>query len=108
MIYAKQHQNMKVNRDFIDSIQGALFFGVPSEGMDIRSLRPMVKGQPNEHLLNLLTKGSRTLKTQSQTFSRLFQNYLRPPVAFFYENRPSKTARQVGPMTPILCEVYFS
>lgn len=92
MIWAKLHEH----DSFISSIKGLLFFGVPNEGMDIQSLRQIVRGQPNEELLKSLEKGSRELRYRSQTYSYFFKNYLDPPVAFFYENKLSNTAIQVS------------
>jgi protein SERAC1 len=96
MIYAYEHRTNQRNEDFINAIIGALFFGVPSEGMDTASLHPIVVDQPNTALVTSLQAGSELLTRQSQNFSRYFNNYLDPPIAFFYENRNSKTARKVS------------
>ncbi|RFU34689.1 hypothetical protein B7463_g1659, partial [Scytalidium lignicola] len=106
MISARREKN----HDFVNSIKGALFFGVPSEGMDIRSLRPIVEGQPNEALLMALEIGSSDLQAQNEVYCTFFDDYLEPPVAFFYENKLSKTAREVekgkwkldGPLTHLV------
>jgi hypothetical protein len=54
MNYAKIHEEAPENKAFIADIAGAVFFGVPSQGMKINSLRPLVKDQLNESLLNSL------------------------------------------------------
>lgn len=50
---------------------GALFFGVPSQGMDISSLVPMVGDQPNRFFLESLGKESEILQEQRVRFRRL-------------------------------------
>ncbi|KAH8806114.1 hypothetical protein F5884DRAFT_469713 [Xylogone sp. PMI_703] len=91
------HAKLLHKENFISSINGSLFFGVPSEGMDINSLRPLVQGQPNEALLESLERGSTTLSVQNTLYAGFFEDYLKPPVAFFYENKLSPTAREIAP-----------
>lgn len=67
---------MKRDKDRLalhDSIYGALFFGVPNNGMDISSLIQMVKGQPNEALVHSLGKESQILRNQSRDFPKAMQ-----------------------------------
>jgi predicted alpha/beta hydrolase family esterase len=59
-----QMKRDKNHRALLDSIYGALFFGVPNQGMEIASLVPIVKDQPNEALLNSLGKESQILRNQ--------------------------------------------
>jgi hypothetical protein len=81
---------------FVKSIYGALFFGVPSQGMDVDSLRLMVKDQPNELLLLSLQHASDTLKTQSRDFDKDFPNDMDGKIAYFYETSESPTAQCVS------------
>lgn len=98
MIHAKESNDDSL----LDSIQGALFFGVPSRGMDIESLRPMVRDQPNELFLHTLGPDSPTLKTQSKKFRQMFDGK-RPEIVYFFECQMSPTARFVSP--PSLTDV---
>ena len=82
-------------RDILDATRGIVFFGVPSQGMDIESLLPMAKGQPNESLLHALGTESQLLREQFKTFESISQdrNFT---VFCFYETEVSPTARKVS------------
>jgi len=84
------------NDKFVKSIYGALFFGVPSQGMDVDSLRPIVKDQANEFLLLSLRHVSEILKTQSRDFDKDFPNDMDGKIAYFYETSESPTAQFVS------------
>ncbi|KAE8448803.1 hypothetical protein EG329_008805 [Mollisiaceae sp. DMI_Dod_QoI] len=64
--------------------------------MNIGSLRPLVKDQPNETLLFSLSEDSQLLKTQSQEFSEKF-DYRNSKIAFFFETVNSPTAIETVP-----------
>jgi hypothetical protein len=81
------------NHAFLNSIHGALFFGVPSQGMAIESLIPMVRGQPNEELLKSLGPGSEMLRRQSIAFRKAFDQR---KIAYFYERKKSPIAKYVS------------
>lgn len=49
-----------------------LLFGVPNRGLDHKSLMSMVKGQPNEDLVNDLKQSSRFLNMLGQRFNKYF------------------------------------
>ena len=53
----------------LSSIKMIIFFGVPSRGMHMSHLLPMVKGQPNEHLVQLLSPYSDYLSSLNRHFS---------------------------------------
>src|SRR5450432_4046488 len=91
MIYAQKRAKHK---SFLDSIRGALFFGVPSQGMDVESLIQIVRNQPNEELLRSLGPHSKVLRDQSRAFKDAFRQSL--PIAYFYECQTSPTARKVS------------
>jgi protein SERAC1 len=58
--------------DLINLISGLLFFGVPNDGLDIESLVPMVKDQPNRFLLESLdSKNSQMLSIQKRNFAEI-------------------------------------
>ncbi|KAH0551761.1 hypothetical protein GP486_007020 [Trichoglossum hirsutum] len=84
MLYAKD----KGHTRFLESIHGGLFFGVPSRGMDISALIPMVEGQPNEALLKSIGTPSPTLKEQSKRFGDEFRDQ-GPRIIYFYETQLS-------------------
>jgi protein SERAC1 len=49
---------------------GAVFFGVPNDGMEIESLVPMVNDQPNRFLLESLSAiNSQVLGLQARSFA---------------------------------------
>lgn len=86
-----QMKRDKNHHALLDSIYGALFFGVPSQGMEITSLVPMVKDQPNQTLLHSLGKGSQILRNQCRDFPTAF-DYRDSEIVCFYETVMSPTA----------------
>lgn len=77
------------------SVYGVLFFGVPSQGMSIESLVPMVGEQPNRVFLESLRQTSSVLRAQSSSFEKAFP-YEDSSIIFFYETKESPTARRVS------------
>ena len=77
-------------------IVGALFFGVPNDGMDISSLIPMVNDQPNRALLESISAiNSYVLRLQGRSFDKLIdQTALN--LFCFYETKLSPTAARVS------------
>lgn len=69
-----------------------LFFGVPNQGMDIRSLLAMVHGQPNLPFLATLDKNNGLLHELIENFQAVF-NFRDSHVVSFYETAESPTAR---------------
>jgi hypothetical protein len=81
--------------DLLGLVFGALFFGVPNDGMDIESLIPMVNNQPNRFLLeSLYNVNPQILTLQNRNFSRVLKqtNF---EIFCFYETRQSPTAVKV-------------
>lgn len=79
----------------INSICGIVFFGVPSQGMNIESLIPMVGDeQPNRFLLESLGRTSAVLVDQGREF-RDTSNHENFKIVSFYETKMSPTAREV-------------
>ncbi|KAK3371759.1 hypothetical protein B0T24DRAFT_579192, partial [Lasiosphaeria ovina] len=73
-------------------IVGALFFGVPNDGMDIASLIPMVNDQPNRALLESLSAiNSQILRLQGRSFAK-FLDQTALNLFCFYETKLSPTA----------------
>lgn len=92
-----QMKNDKKHQDLFESVYGALFFGVPSQGMEITSLIPMVKSQPNQALLHTLGKESQLLRNQSRDFPEAFDSK-DTEIFCYYETEMSRTAKLVSLM----------
>jgi len=90
-----QMKRDKNHQALLDSIYGALFFGVPNQGMEIASLIPMVKDQPNQALLHSLGKESQILRNQCREFPEAF-GYKDSEIVCFYETEMSPTAALVS------------
>jgi hypothetical protein len=72
-----------------------LFFGVPHQGMAIKSLIPLVNDNPNRSLLESLNTNSAVLQRLQKGFSDAFG--ARPPqIDSFYETETSPTAVEVS------------
>ena len=81
--------------DLINLISGLLFFGVPNDGLDIESLVPMVKDQPNRFLLESLdSKNSQMLSIQKRNFAKILDR-TDLEMFCFYETELSPTAIKV-------------
>lgn len=91
-----QMKSDKNSETILKYIYGALFFGVPSQGMEICSLVPMVEGQPNQALLHTLGKESSILRTQSREFPKAFDYQDTSEIICFYETEMSPTAVRCG------------
>lgn len=88
-MHGSQADDDKAN---LQSLRAALFFAVPTLGMNIKSLIPIVEGKPNEDLVKSLKGTSETLRRQREPFdlaSRSFSKY------WYYETKESPTARLV-------------
>lgn len=92
-----QMKRDKNNHALLDSIYGALFFGVPNQGMDITSLITLVKDQPNQGLLHSLQKESQILRHQCREFPKAF-DHQDSEIICFYETDMSPTAAKVSTM----------
>lgn len=80
---------------------GAVFFGVPNDGMEIESLIPMVNDQPNRFLLESLSAiNSQVLGLQARSFAT-FLNRTAFEIFCFYEVKKSRTAAQVSSNPPL-------
>lgn len=86
--------SQEYDREILDSTVAFLFFGVPHEGMEIESLVPLVKDQPNRSLLESLNKNSGLLQRLKKDFSNSFGTN-HPQIVSFYETEKSPTAVEV-------------
>ncbi|KAL6412562.1 hypothetical protein AUP68_03765 [Ilyonectria robusta] len=73
-----------------EAVRGLVFFGVPHRGMDIKSLIPMVTGNPNEELIQSLNKYKVDDKKYEAFPAGLGEG--KPEVIYFYETSKSSTA----------------
>jgi len=90
------HHGDNASQNILYLIYGALFFGVPNQGMDIKSLIPMANDQPNQALLHSLGTESQVLRELGRQFPKAF-NFGDSEIVCFYETRASPTAIEVSP-----------
>lgn len=87
----------------LDLFKGGIFFGVPSEGMEISHLLAMVKGQPNKDLVECLSPASPYLRELNDRFSGILSS--RPATYIYaFETKTSPTV-EVRPLQ--LHNLYF-
>lgn len=89
------------------AVRGILFFGVPSQGMDISSLLGMVKGRVNEHFLQGLRHDSDTLRNQHREFCKKFP-YESCKIMSFYETEYSPTSKKVYHIGSVQADFFLS
>lgn len=91
-----------VERHILGTVCAAMFFGVPSRGMRMSHLRPMVKERPNENLVEQLGQNSQYLPQLQEQFSGVaLLQHIRMISA--YETKRSRTVQVVQPH---LCVVF--
>jgi hypothetical protein len=79
------------------AVYGAVFFGVPHDGMDISSLIPMVGDQPNRFLLESIGHiNSQILNIQQREFHRALGIKSNSEIFCFYETVQSPTAQKAS------------
>lgn len=101
-IILMRKSSTKADRLAFAAIRGIVFFGVPNQGMDIRSLIPMVGDQPNRGFLHTLDHNSPVLRTQAREFPAA-KGDIRCKILNFYETQESPTAQQnVSARLPII------
>lgn len=84
----------EIDQANLKSINGILFFGVPSQGMAVESLLPMAGQNPSQYLLHTLRKGSEVLRYQQERFPSAF-DFKDSVIVSFYETLESPTAVEV-------------
>ena len=83
----------RTDSEILKATYAVLFFGVPSQGMNIESLIPMVGDQPNRAFLESLNRVSETLIAQQAAFPKVFP-LKGSELICFYETRSSPTAKR--------------
>lgn len=85
--------HLQADMENFNSTRGMLFFGVPNQGMDIKSLIPMVGNQANREFLESLKSNSTVLRVQAQKFLNTLES-LQCSIMNFYETEESPTAER--------------
>ncbi|KAM6478238.1 nacht and ankyrin domain-containing protein [Trichoderma sp. SZMC 28011] len=84
-----------IDRKLRRAVYGIAFFGVPHDGMDIRSLIPMCGDGPNRFLLESIgSNSSQILSMQQRDFLEALGGQGESETFSFYETRLSPTALQ--------------
>lgn len=86
------HDN-RTDSEILKATYAVLFFGVPSQGMNIESLIPMVGDQPNRAFLESLNRVSETLISLQAAFVKDF-SLKGSELICSYETRQSPTAKR--------------
>jgi hypothetical protein len=86
-----QQESDDVASSILQFTSGILFFGVPHQGMETRSLVPLVKNNPNRAFLESLCKNSDLLENLQSKFCQVFHPN-RFSIFSFYETEESPTA----------------
>lgn len=95
-IIALEDSTNSENQMLLKSIYGAIFFGVPHQGMDIKSLLSMCDNGPNVELVaSLNANNSYILDLQRRQFPKALQAGGHTEIFCFYETLESPTAVQV-------------
>lgn len=74
---------------------GALFYGVPNQGMETEAMCSVVKDQPNASLINSLQRDSDLLTHQTLEFDKII-SYLNLDIIYFYEEKLSPQLARVS------------
>jgi hypothetical protein len=77
------------------STAGIMFFGVPSQGMDVKALMAIVREQANEDLLSSLRRESKLLLEIHEKFCSTFI-FKDSRIIHFYETKESPTVVKVS------------
>jgi hypothetical protein len=89
-----KRSNNATDRANFQSTYGILFFGVPSQGMDVSSLISMAEGQVNLPFLLTLGKESQLLRELHREFCSSF-DFRDSTIISYYETKKSPTAEKV-------------
>jgi hypothetical protein len=86
------------------STYGLLFFGVPSQGMNVEALAAMVENQPARYNLSLLDEnvGFRLRNKHHQAFCEAF-DFPDSKIVYFFEQKKTPTVQQVSRGPYVMC-----
>jgi hypothetical protein len=95
MIYGNVKGRSDRSRRFSESVHGALFFGVPNQGMETAALEKVVREQPNLSLVVSLQKDSDLVTKQSLEFNTVIHSQDLDMI-YFYEDQQSTQLAKVS------------
>jgi len=88
-------ENYEQCERFASSIHGALFFGVPNQGMKNDALEKIVGGKANSALVHSLREDGDKVTNQSTKFNNVIRN-LTLDMIYFYEEKETAQIVQVS------------
>jgi hypothetical protein len=94
LVQISRHPTDEQTNSILSNVLGILAFAVPSTGLDIASLLPIVRGGRNEAFLRSLEPGAEYLKDLEWEWEALVQSR-NIAIFAFYELMDSPTAQQV-------------
>jgi hypothetical protein len=80
------YQMQDQRTSFLGLVHGAIFFGVPNQGMETAALEAAARDQPNRPLLVSLQRDSEYLTRQSRDFDAVIK-YQDLDMIYFYESK---------------------
>ena len=96
MLVSLSNSEKDEDKKLLDLVSGVAFFGVPHNGMDDRSLIPMVQDRSNRFLLESLSYiNPQVLDILHHDFRTTLGEKGKLDVFYFYETKESPTAQQV-------------
>jgi hypothetical protein len=87
-------ENYEQCKQFTNSVHGALFFGVPNQGMKNDALEKIVGGKANSALVHSLREDSDKVTNQSTKFNNVITD-LNLDMIYFYEAMETAQTVQV-------------
>lgn len=85
------------HKDLYESFIGALFFGVPNRGLNDKFLHEIVRGQPNQYLIQSLDPESSELRRLHEGFTTIFDK-TKYKFYSYYETRVTALS-EINPTT---------
>jgi len=79
-------------QEIFKSIYAVLFFGVPNQGFRVNHWLAMVRGQPNENLIQSLGVSSTYLRDLHRDFRTAF-HFQHSQIVYVYETKQTRVAR---------------
>jgi hypothetical protein len=88
-------ENYERCEKFLSSTHGALFFGVPNQGMKNDALEKIVGGKANSALVHSLREDGDKVTNQSTKFNNVIKSQTLDMI-YFYEEKETAQTVQVG------------
>jgi len=94
---AARPESRDSDKDILSSCVGLFFFGVPNRGLDLNSLRTLVRDQKNADFLGNLSEGSEFLKFAHDYFARAVETELEGcQIVSFYETKDTPSVEALA------------